>query len=87
MTDYARRFFPLVVESQAQRTVDGTDNFRLSLGDLRSLLESEDNDSKDSLKRLKMNVLRNDTSADTSDMINGYIVRLESRNLGLMKVE
>ncbi|KAJ7042942.1 FAD/NAD-binding domain-containing protein [Mycena alexandri] len=83
LMDFTRRFFPLVTDDHAPKAADHI----VDLHELNLLLDSESDDARDVMRRLKLSVLRNDTSADTSDTINGYAIRLETGRLGLTKVD
>jgi flavine halogenase len=57
--------------------------------DLDKVLDAEDGDAKAVLQRINsLKVLRNDTSPEsfTSEAVNGYVLRLERGQLGLIKV-
>lgn len=61
----------------------------ISAGDLDKVLADDDSDAKQVLKRINAwKVLRNDDSPDsfTSEVVDGYIVKLERGNLGLVRV-
>jgi flavine halogenase len=56
--------------------------------DLEKVLETQDSDAKAVLQRINsLKVLRNDTSPEsfTSEAVNGYVLRLERGQLGLVK--
>ncbi|KIJ54121.1 hypothetical protein M422DRAFT_73736 [Sphaerobolus stellatus SS14] len=60
----------------------------VSPGELDKVLDTEDSDAKAVLKRINsLKILRNETSplSFTSEAVNGYILRLERGNLGLVK--
>jgi len=61
----------------------------LGPADLAEVLESDDSDAKEVIKRINaLKVLRNDTSPDSfmSEAVNGYVVRLIRGELGLVRV-
>ncbi|KAH7872221.1 FAD/NAD-binding domain-containing protein [Lentinula edodes] len=57
--------------------------------ELDKVIEADDGDAKAVLRRINaLKILRNDTSPEsfTSEVLNGYVVRLERGQLGLVKV-
>ncbi|KAF7297349.1 Flavin-dependent halogenase armH5 [Mycena indigotica] len=82
LVDFSRQFFQISsdeVKEKPQHIVD--------MQELNHLIDSEDDDARELLRRLKMTALRNDTSEDTHDTINGLSIRFERGHLGLIRTE
>ncbi|KAF8523372.1 FAD/NAD-binding domain-containing protein [Hysterangium stoloniferum] len=94
MIDFTRNLFTPTTHQQYaevnQRMNDMTQLSGpvISPEELDKVLDAEDSDAKAVLKRLNsLKILRNETSPDsfTSEAVNGYVLRLERGNLGLVK--
>ncbi|KAF9461922.1 FAD/NAD-binding domain-containing protein [Collybia nuda] len=96
MIDFTRNLFTPTTEEQFKGVRSRVAPEYMTLGgpimsptDLDKVLDSDDGDAKEVLRRLNsLKVLRNDTSPEsfTSDAVNGYVVVLERGKLGLVKV-
>ncbi|KAJ7176705.1 FAD/NAD-binding domain-containing protein [Mycena filopes] len=80
LLDFTNHTLPASTEDEA------TTRYNIDPREFNRLFSAEgDDETREVMRRLKMNVLRSDTSADTSDTINGYAIRLEHGRLGLMR--
>lgn len=95
MIEFTRNLFTPTTEEQYKEVRARVAPEYMALGgpimspaDLDKVLDSDDSDGKEVLRRINsLKVLRNDTSPDsfTDDAVNGYVVVLERGKLGLVK--